>query len=843
MKKILYLLLLLLAAQWMNAESLEDQARTKIIALNSLITQAETQGITTLHEKTTVRTAEIFLDFANWDEANKDINAHLFSQVNRYAQDSTEMANLLPDFERQDVVDMLNASISDLQKLINNETRRLYVPNIDWSEASLEGDQITYEGKPVFLNDYTWKPTTASLLEYHGQLDGFFLAPNHVESEDGKIKSWIMQDAMEKPSGALGFIFLNHKNPPSWAQEKYGPNFKMRTNSYTHYDIDNPGARELQGLLLSSTIPYFKGKKYSELGYMLCNEPHFYVTQTNGKLDWASGPVSDYTIEKFKDSLAVRHETIADLNSLWGTSFASFNDVNISLPIENSLQGTPMWYDWTRFNRERVTSWFSDLRDTIQYYDAEAKVHLKIMPNLWSENKRGHGIDLEELTRLSEIIGNDAGIEHSPMWGGPFEWQEHYAYDWREVCMSFDFMKSVSPSKIMLNTENHFLSTGRSRDLYQDPVHARSTFFLGHSWGLTANQIWFWPREEDGSPRSTEEKGYAGSNIQQPWLTNEIHTSTLDLNTFSDEIMAMQRQQKPIRIFFSETSAINNDEHLDDIFHLYESMVFDGVPIGFVTEGILKEQSAEDWNVVCIYKTEYVTNAEHQALQEYLDKGGIIVMDNVSLKKDEYGRSMENLNQSNGTIYYSSNVEAISLLAFRQITDLIPDVEITESNEYNKNLCLWKYVKDKDGDNILMAINVGNVATELNIELKASEMTYCEDLITGQTVSSTPQLQPKEVFFVKVKDSSMASLKEIQNSALDFNAYPNPTNGELNISVSMACQNLDVEIYNLMGQCVAQSNHHNTQSISLNLESFSPGNYLLKVIGENRIGTEVLSIN
>lgn len=842
MKKTYYILLLSFICNTPFAATLEEQARIKITALNTLITQAEAKSIPTLHEKTTVRTAEIFLDFANWDEANKNINTHLFSLVTSYKKDSTAMAELLPDFERQDVLNMLNASITKLQKLINGETRRLAVPNVDWSQATLDGDQITYEGKPAFLSDYTWKPSTSLLSEYHGQLDGFFLSPSYVENEDGNIKSRIIEEAMEKASGTLGFIFLNHKNPPTWAQEKYGPNFLMRENSYTNYDIDNPGAREMQGMLLSKMVPYFKGKKYSELGYMLCNEPHFYVTQTNGKVDWASGSVSDYTIEKFKDSLAQRHATITELNDLWGTSFSSFDNITISLPIENSLQGTAMWYDWTRFNRERVTSWFSDLKDTIQHYDTEAKVHLKIMPNLWSENKRGHGIDLEALTNLSEIIGNDASVENDVMFGAPYDFQEYYAYEWRELCMSYDFMKSISPEKPILNTENHFLSTGRSRNLYQDPLHARSTFFLGHIWGLTANQIWFWPREEDGSPRSTEEKGYAGSNIQQAWLTNEIHTATLDLNTFSNEVMAMQRQEKPIRIFFSETSAINKEEHMDEVFELYETMVFDGVPIGFVTKDILNKQSNENWKVVCIYKTEYVTLEERQALQDYLDQGGIIITDNVSLKKDEYGRSLEKLSKSEGNIIYSSNVAAIKILAFRQLTDEIPEVEIQQSNIYDKNLCLWKCIKDEDGNNILMAINVGNKVCSLNINRQGSDAISCEDMITGETITKTPALNPKEVYFVKIKKTTASDSEEIQGSAINFKAFPNPTKGKIHISTNQICNNIQVEIHNLLGQCIHQSTYHNTNDILLDLDNKNEGNYIVKVKMENKVETKIISI-
>ena len=62
------------------------------------------------------------------------------------------------------------------------------------------------------------------------------------------------------------------------------------------------------------------------------------------------------------------------------------------------------------FNKDRVTEWFKFLDSGIKKYDSDAKTHLKIMPHLFSDDKIDHGIDMEALTKLSDIIGNDAKI-------------------------------------------------------------------------------------------------------------------------------------------------------------------------------------------------------------------------------------------------------------------------------------------------------------------------------------------------------------------------------------------------------------------------------------------------
>ena len=126
-----------------------------------------------------------------------------------------------------------------------------------------------------------------------------------------------------------GFIFFNHKNVPKWTLKNYGENFSMREDTYTAYDIDNPEAREMMSLLIKGTVPKMAGKKYMELGYMLCNEPHFY-TQKNV---WATGPVSEFTIEKFKIWLKKKHGSIKKLNNVWKTDFKNFESVEINVWI------------------------------------------------------------------------------------------------------------------------------------------------------------------------------------------------------------------------------------------------------------------------------------------------------------------------------------------------------------------------------------------------------------------------------------------------------------------------------------------------------------------------------
>lgn len=819
-----------------TAQTFKQQALVKIDTLNARIVQAENEGIDTRKEKMTVRTAEIFLDFADWDEANQAVNESHFDLVAIYEDSSAQMAAMLPDFERQEVIIMLDDAIDYLHKLRSNQVFRKPIPQIDWSMITHQDNELVYNNRPVFLEDYTWQPETNYLSEYHGAQDGFYITPTHVLDSTGTIKANILNNLNTKPTGTAGFIFINNNNVPDWTTSNYGSGFKMREHTFTAYDIDHPGAKEMMGLLLDGTVPQMAGKNYSQLGYMLCNEPHFF-TKANV---WATDSVSYHTIDKFKTWLSTKHNSIADLNVLWNTTFNSFDDLTFMTPVDGNLQGTPMWYDWVYFNMYRVTDWYMFMKNRILQSDPNAKIHLKIMPHLWSNNTTDHGIDLEALTDMSEIIGNDVGSWNNHMWGPTEWWEADYAFAWREMTMSYDFMKSVSPNKIVYNTEAHYLSKGKSRNLYEDPPYTRATYWLAHTLGLNASQTWFWARREDGSIRPHGGNGYAGSNNQQPRIVNELHSTLMDLNSFSEEITAMQQQAKPLRIFYSKTSAINKTDHQDATFDLYKSLFFEGTPIGFATQNIILNQNNNDWEAILIYETEYVTQNELNAVQTYLDNGGTIIKDPISLTKNEYGVSLPALNQSNGTIIIKNNIleikaEALSILNNQ---NLLPEVSITETNSTNTKGCTWKCIQLNGGNNVLSVVNIGKSNATLNINLNGATSTYCKDLLNGTGRPSTITLAPYEVLFVEVSDTLLVNTNKVILPKTTFKLFPNPSKGSFTIDFSSIEDRVELHIFDLAGKMILNKSYKNVQQINEDISNQPNGSYLIQITTKDGIATK-----
>ncbi len=746
----LFIAFAIVSVQFCFAQTAQQNAQEKISVLQKLVSKADKAHLDASKEKATIRTAEVFLNFANYDEKNPEKNEHYFGLLKAFKPNAKKLAEDLPGFERKEINLMLDDAITNITDLLAGKITRKPSPDIDWSKLKIENAQIIFNKQPVFLADYTWKPHTKELDEYFGNSDSYLISPNQVINENGDVSPKAIAELKAKPTGTFGGVFITHKGLPKWALDKY-PNLELGQRRYTDYDIDNPGARFIQSALLKATVPLMAGKNYSKVGYMLTNEPHWFTA----KNAWATGPVSEYTKAKFRDWLKTQHQSINELNKFWGTNFSDFDAVEITIPIDKSLQGKPIWYDWVTFNSVRVTDWFTFLKSEIRKSDPNAKTHIKVMPNLWTENARDHGLDMEKLVSLTDVIGNDASSEESYIWGPKQEWQDKYAFNWRELSMSYDFFKSVSPNKINYNSEGHFVSTTKSRNLYLSKEYTRASHWLAFTQGLNMVQTWYWPRNADGSIREKGEGvGYAASLIQQPRVVNEITTTIMDLNSHSEEIATLQNLKKPIRIFYSKTSAINKPTHMDDVYHLYESLYFEGIPLGFATPDIIKNQNNKDWDVVLVGKTPFVTTEEFDALQQYLNNGGTVIIDSESLQQNEYGEALNNtLKASARKLIKVENFADFKTQSLLQVANQNHDplLKISETNALNVKGCFWKSYQRKDGKIVLSLINLGKTDATLNIQLTdANSGVECIDLLTGVKVSNQPVLKPNQVYFALI---------------------------------------------------------------------------------------------
>ncbi len=744
----------LLSFNTLQAQSKRELAKQGIEQLREVVKRADKRKINTLKERTALRTAEIFMDYADWDESNKETVAGYHKVTGAFRAKADEYAEMLPDYQREQIIQMMDRSIEELTAVLDGKEYRLETPDVDWSRLSVEGDEIKYKGSAVFLADWTWKPRLKRFTDYHGAQSLYMISPMQVGTTG--VFSKVSDEIKAKADPGAGFVFMSHAGMPAWAKKKDatisdGPGVK-----YVMYDIHNPLSREIYSTLIKGTVPLMAGKKYSEFGYMLCNEPHWNLAEGH----WASSELSDLAIEALRSWLKKQHGDIATLNRRWGSSFASFESAELPRTITDSQRGGAIYSDMCRFNMDRVNEWFTFLNEEVLKSDPNAKTHIKMMPNLWSRERRDHGLDMEYLTRLTTMIGNDAASGRAWLSGGSLYWEDHYDFNWEELAMGYDFYKSISPEKAMFNTEGHFLSTGRYRELEQSADYARCNYWLATLHGQSATQTWFWARDEKGaySRSGKVSTGYAASNNYQPQVVNEVHATMADLNSVSDLVMQFQRQRKPLRIFYTEATAINMSDYMEkNIFKIYEDLYFEGMSIGFATKGIIENNDNSQWDAVVVYNTPYVYSEEFDALQKYLNGGGVVIVDSKSLKSNEYGESIgKKLSQGRGKLIEVESLDSMlsSALEIAKSKGVSPAIYVDESNATGQDAVSWRVLPTKDsGKFILNLVNIGKGEAKLTLTSKEGKnIASLRNVLNGKVYDpSTLSLGLNEVLLLEVE--------------------------------------------------------------------------------------------
>lgn len=742
-----------------NANNLVKEVDTKISELNVLLKKAKKKKIDVSREECALWMANTFMLYAAWDENNVKDNETQFKTWPTYKADAEKLAVELPTFERNEVKKMLETSIEELKAVIDGKYVRRAVPAIDWTNIKRSGNQFVNDKRPVFINDYFTKPDFMS-NEYLGKVDRLSLALSALKNVEGDLSTNGIKIS-NHPSKNSGYVLLWHGVPPTWGKT-IDPEISLTGRHFTMYDIDNPTIRKMWEQTFASTIPLMKNKAYTDLGYILANEPHWFTKEKT----WATGPVSKYTLENFKKWLQNKHKNIDRLNTLWETKYASFDEIDFKVPFPDNISKKPAGYDWMTFNMERVTDWFTFLNNGIKKYDPNAQTHIKIVPRLFTGGLMDHGIDMEALTELSDAAGNDAKIMGKQVYSKNKEyWEGYYSFNWKEMAMSYDFYKSVAPDKPNVNSESHFLSSSGYRDLYMKPEFVRTAYWLATLHGMNVNFSWFWAREEDGAIRSdlrnyngpdnAMSNAYVGSVVQQPRVANEVTKTMMDVNAFAPEMAQLQNLKKPVRLFYSKTNAIRSGTiSADNLYELYRSLYFEGLSLGFVTEKIINKQNNSDWDHILIANTECVTVNELDALRNYLKNGGTIIMDKASLLKNEYGEALPySLLDCKGQIIIKDNMKLVVAESLSRLNskDLMPTITIHEKNAIGTKGCTWRSLSTDNKSSIVSISNIGASKATLTVGDKNRKIKSVKNLFNGTELGVTFDILPDVTLLLEVQ--------------------------------------------------------------------------------------------
>lgn len=741
--------------------------------LKQLVSLAEEKGIDVEREKGTIWFAEQFVVFAQWDEDHIDVNQRMFTTIPEYApfgKTPDDLANELGAFQLNEVIDMVKESIEELQKVMDGAITRLPVRMFDWSKVEMKDGNFYCEDKPVFLHDYNQKSIDEVGFQpnhhnpYLGNMGkaGERLSLKALADADGTLDE-SMSDAFNPVNDNIGMLMINHY-PPEWMKDE---SYFDGVSYFTKYDIYRPEMRAYWEKIFATYMPKFQDQSYFKLGYCLANEPHWCLE----KDFWAvikkhngDPGMSELGYQALANHLEKIYKTLEAMNQNWESDYESFLDASKQVvPLETAKHRKKnIWYDICKYNMDETTEWFKFLNDTIKKYNPDALTHVKIMPDFFVEENSFHGLNFEDLTELTDMVSDDAKINKFAFKRErDTEWSNTYAYYWKEL-MTYDFMSSVSNSA-HINSECHALSTVRHRDLYMKPSYVRSTYWLMTLLGMDANITWFWARKADGAILDSlfgyqidgaMYEAYPATVCQQPRVANELSRTMMELNTFSEEIVRMQKQKKPIRIFYSETSAILEDEFINDQYQIYQTLFFNGLPTGFATQKIIEKQDHQLWDVVVVYKVPHVTDGEFATIQSYLADGGVVVMDQESLKYNEYRQLRTiKLKEGNGTLIVMDGTDKdLAERAYEYVnTKIFPPIICEEENGLEQRTTLWRVFHNHDFRFIMSLNNMGKNTSTIKLNtIRGKKVVSVTNLLTGQLMEPKFVMESEEVLMLAI---------------------------------------------------------------------------------------------
>ena len=678
-----------------NFEQRLLQLQEKIDMVTVAMQKAE--GIAKTNGEINLNVARYFANYINWELKHPAITTDALARNDRWPRQEklteeqrTTRYNDHINRELTDAMTLLEETLTQLDKA----TATPDIKPINWNDMVFENGNFRVNGRVVFPGGFNI--LTRNLVNHPKY-------PNNnnpqwtKEDEDASIS--FLPEMRDMGVGIVGvsvpigqFITSNNEIDQTIISEKISeikqyedlglrvdlrlkwggdkdlleqlwPGITKHSGNGVPLDIDHPGTRELISKTLSEFVPQTLNRR-AVLSWDMANEPFFDMK------GW-----TEHGMHSFHAWLKMRHGTIASLNKAWQTNYASFNEIpkpknkptqpeykpgerTAPPKINPSLDYSPgQWYDIVTFHNYRVASFFGFVASELRKYAPNAIVHMKGQDNNSLGPKRfavTDGIDREMLTPAINLHGIDtrplpqteprmAVIIDPDADNALLNYDESlYSFHWLGQSFLYDYLTSLEPNRPIVDMEYHAFSINPIRVPDIGPGHAKASLWMAHLHGMVANMVWYWNRRYGPNPFPSEEfKSWFYASIStQPIVVAEYFKTMKTLNRYSEEVNAFAKPAvKPLRIFVSKPSYIQNQKHIEALHRTYEAACFHGLPVGFVTEDMLvKSGIPNQCELIVIPDAQYVSTKALKQLQIAKQSGvKLIQVGRQSITNDEYG--------------------------------------------------------------------------------------------------------------------------------------------------------------------------------------------------------------
>lgn len=744
---------------------LSRDAAARHAALSSLIKEARSKNVNTDYASVSAQVVSAFRIAAQHDREHVERVRRIFRTFGYFARTDPAEADRLPFNELNACLAVADHAMAELRRQMAGRITLQEAPDISNGDMKLQAGYYRLDGRVVFPSSLVWMPKAEGFMQAFGRLGECYYHLGYLRQNgslhEGALKRIVHSLTNQCHQNAAPVVLFMGSNPAGWMQKDY-PEILTGARHFTKHDIDNPLIRTwIRGLCreLLPEVSRVCGRRPQM--HLLANEPHF-ATRKGGWL--ARNGVSDFTLQKYRKWMAARYRTVDRINQTYGTSFETMEHVTVKLPIHRALRGGPVWYDWCRFNMDRVNDWFTFLKNQVQANDLQrSPVTIKMLGFTLSTSDRDHGLDIEYLTKLQDIPGADLRVvPHDAVFYGKREagvdpetdWRSRYAYNWVEQSMYLDFTKSLCPDKLFYDSEWHGFGAVSWRHFRLDRRYVRSALWLAFCHGMGAIKPWLWGRGADGALR--ESADHIGELSTQPIALDAYGRVLKELNAHAERVVAAVPDMRRFVIYYCEEAAIQEARYTGGFKDVYEALKLLNLSVGFATPSSIGGLDAGR-QVLVVPPTRFIADASLRGINHFQQSGGRVMLINAgrSFEKDELGKARSGVGM--GKPFLSLPLKSVMALtehldaALAAVKPALPvDLAVSDAAGKRAYGVIGRQARDKEtGEPFVILNNVSRHRRTVELKRRKKSGSSWMDVITSRPVSGSIVLEPCEVRLLK----------------------------------------------------------------------------------------------
>lgn len=766
-------------AEWeeLNRE-LEDRRAT----LEALVREAEGRDLCTEYAEVSRQVISTFRLAARHDREHVDQVRRIFGSFGYAKQVDPAAADRLALDELRACLEVADHAAAELRRQLGGEVTLREPPDLTTGRMKLAGAYYLLEGQTVFPSSLVWMPGEEGFMEAFGRLGSAYYPTSHVlengalndQATARSVASLVDQGKLH----AAPFVFFLGHSRSGWMERRH-PEITHGARHFTPYDVDSPRVRSWVRTLCAGSLPALSAACADRpLVHLLANEPHF-ATRKGGWL--SKNGLSDHTLHKYRNWLAAKYKTVDELNRVYGTSYNRFDQVRCfaddpgtydaeeayrARQVDPGLRGGPVWYDWCRFNMDRVNDWFSFLKQQVQAHDGgrKAPVTIKMLGSTLSSSTRDGGLDIEYLTGLQEMPGADLRVapREAVFYGRHEEgldpdtgWIARYAYDWVEQSMYLDFTKSLFPDRLFYDSEWHGFSAVSWRCFSMERDYVRSALWMAFCHGMGAIKPWVWGRRLDGALQGGAD--HVGELSTQPIALDAYGRALKELNAHAEQVASLVPDTRSFMIYYCEEAAIQDGDYPAGVKAVYEALKLLNLPVGFATPSNISRLDPGTQTLM-VPPTPFISDASLEALHVFQGIEGRIVLvgESGSFLKDEMGaeRTDEGITDPFESLPFHNVLQMTETFetALARVRPA-PPVEVTVRDPVGEKARGVMVYQGRDADTGQVLLVLNNVSKDrrvVELELPGERSRTVTDLLTQRTSPPRLVMEPCAVRMVEL---------------------------------------------------------------------------------------------